>query len=94
MKHGEEPASPHLSCPQYIHPLMNRSARPRAHWRWRPLLPPKKTDANATFHFLRENRHQGSIKTNVSGGEGMGASCAGNLGREALSSKSSPPFPQ
>ena len=42
MKHGEEPASPHLSCPQYIHPLMNRSARPRAHWRWRPLLPPKK----------------------------------------------------
>lgn len=42
MKHGEEPASPHLSCPQYIHPLMNRSARPRAHWRWRPLLPPQK----------------------------------------------------
>lgn len=67
MKHGEEPASPHLLCPQYIHPLMNRSARPRAHWRWRLLLPPKKTDANATFHFLRENRHQGSIKTNVSG---------------------------
>ena len=72
---------------------MNRSARPRAHWRWRPLLPPKKTDANATFHFLRENRHQGSTKTNVSRGEGMGASCAGSLGRGAFPPKA-PPFPQ